>query len=92
VTAQQREPWYWRWIVGSLQGGIGHFTHPVHEEITHRIYDCDADGEYCADVDIEFAPQQVLYGVRWNDVKPYVECIFAVENFDRQATAGDGFQ
>lgn len=71
VTAQQREPWYRRWIIRSAGQAIRHFAEPVHEEITHRIYDCDADAEYCAQLDIEFAPPAVLYGVRWNDDPPF---------------------
>ncbi len=71
VTAVQRQPWYLGWLQRTVEGSIGHFTSPVHEEITHRIYDCDADGAYCADVDIEFAPPAVLYGVRWNDDPPF---------------------
>lgn len=71
VTAVQRQPWYLGWMQRTVQGSVGHFTSPVHEEITHRIYDCDADGAYCANVDIEFAPPAVLYGVRWNDDPPF---------------------
>jgi len=71
VTAVQRQPWYSSWLQRTVEGSIGHFTSPVHEEITHRIYDCDADGAYCADVNIEFAPPEVLYGVRWNDDPPF---------------------
>ena len=72
VTAVQREPWYLGWLQRTVQGSIGHFTFPVHEEITHRIYECDADQAYCANVDIDgYAPQAVLYGVRWNDDPPF---------------------
>lgn len=71
VTAQQLAPWYERWILGRIQGLVGHFSEPVHEEITHRIFDCDADGAYCARVDIDFAPAAVLFGVRWSDDLPF---------------------
>jgi hypothetical protein len=71
VTAVQRQPWYLGWLQKTVEGSVGHFTTPVHEEVTHRIYECDADGAYCAKVDIEFAPPAVLYGVRWNDDPPF---------------------
>jgi hypothetical protein len=71
ITAEQRASWYERWVLKMVGAGIRHFAQPVHEEITHRIYDCDADAEFCAQVDIEFAPQAVLYGVRWNDDPPF---------------------
>ena len=72
VAAVQREPWYRAWLQRTVQGSIGHFTSPIHEEITHRIYDCDADQAYCGNVDIDgFAPAAVLYGVRWNDDPPF---------------------
>lgn len=51
--------------------GIHHFTEPVHEEITHRIYDCDADQIICGNPDVEYAPLSVLAGVRWNDDPPF---------------------
>ena len=71
MSAVQKQPWYTRWLQRTVGSSIGHFTAPVHEEITHRIYDCDADGAYCSSVDIEFAPPAVLYGVRWNDDPPF---------------------
>lgn len=51
--------------------GIHHFTESVHEEITHRIYDCDADQNICGDQDGDYAPKPVLAGVRWNDDPPF---------------------
>lgn len=51
--------------------GIHHFTEPVHEEITHRIYDCDADQNICGDPEGDYAPKPVLAGVRWNDDPPF---------------------
>jgi hypothetical protein len=71
VTAQQSQTWYARWIAKVLGDAIRHFAEPVHEEITHRIYDCDGDRAVCGQVDIEFAPWTVLYGVRWNDDPPF---------------------
>lgn len=51
--------------------GIHNFTEPVHEEITHRIYECDADQNICGDPDGDYAPKPVLAGVRWNDDPPF---------------------
>jgi hypothetical protein len=45
------------------------FTEPVHEEITNRIYGCDAD--ICAGSEAAAAPAPVLAGVRWNDDPPF---------------------
>lgn len=51
--------------------GIHNFTEPVHEEITHRIYDCDADQNICGEPEGDYAPKAVLAGVRWNDDPPF---------------------
>ena len=51
--------------------GIHQFTEPVHEEITQRIFGCDADSAICSNTDIDYAPQSVLAGVRWNDDPPF---------------------
>ncbi|MGH8103640.1 MAG: hypothetical protein ACREJQ_03865 [bacterium] len=51
--------------------GIEHFTEPVHEEITQRIYGCEGDAEVCADPDLGFASPFVVAGVRWNDDPPF---------------------
>jgi hypothetical protein len=51
-----------------------HFTSPVHEEITHRIWGCeDADAEAClAPLPLgKYAPPAVLFGVQWNDNPPF---------------------
>lgn len=71
TTSQQKAPWYDAWLTRILGGNLRHFSEPVHEELTHRIFDCDGDGTYCGQVDIEFAPWQVLYGLRWNDDPPF---------------------
>lgn len=47
---------------------ISHFTDPVHEEITHRIYGCDRPNHECGLADS--APYAVVAGVRWNDNPP----------------------
>ena len=51
--------------------GIHNFTEAVHEEITNRIYDCNADQIICEKPDAGYAPQAVLAGVRWNDDPPF---------------------
>jgi hypothetical protein len=50
--------------------GVLHFSEPVHEEITARIYDCD-DGCNDADVAAEWAGAYLVAGVRWNDDPPF---------------------
>ncbi|MDR6675425.1 hypothetical protein [Xanthomonas sp. 1678] len=45
------------------------FAEPVHEEITNRIYGCEADA--CAGGQALSAPAAVLAGVRWNDDPPF---------------------
>jgi hypothetical protein len=45
------------------------FAEPVHEEITNRMYGCDAD--VCAGGVALSAPVAVLAGVRWNDDPPF---------------------
>ena len=52
-------------------GAVSKFTEPVHEEITHRIFGCDADPEVCGQVEVEYAPMAILAGVRWNDDPPF---------------------
>lgn len=51
--------------------GIYQFTEPVHEEITQRIFGCDAGKEICSNPDMDFAPLSVHAGVRWNDDPPF---------------------
>ncbi len=62
--------------------GIEHFTEAVHEEITHRIFDCDGEADVCGNPDIGFATQYLLAGVRWNDDPP-----FRLEEGEAQDTA-----
>lgn len=60
-------------ILTSLaEKGLRKFKSPVHEEITHRIYDCNYEGaSICGNPDGEFASPYVLAGVRWNDDPPF---------------------
>lgn len=51
--------------------GVRHFTEPVHEEITQRIFGCQGDRDICGNPDIGFASPFVLAGVRWNDDPPF---------------------
>lgn len=51
-----------------------HFTHPVHEEVTNRIWGCepqtnDIRDETC--VNWGKTPPAVLYGVQWSDNPPF---------------------
>ena len=53
-----------------------HFTSPVHEEITHRIWGCEAnttDSKACLTPSPygKYAPPAVLFGVQWNDNPPF---------------------
>lgn len=62
---------FWERAVNRLsQEGVLHFSEPVHEEITSRIYDCD-DGCNDADVAAEYAGAFIIAGVRWNDDPPF---------------------
>jgi hypothetical protein len=52
--------------------GLPKFKHPVHEEITHRVYGCNyQDATICGDPDAQFATPYVIAGVRWNDDPPF---------------------
>jgi hypothetical protein len=48
---------------------IEHYTLPVHEVITHRIYGCTYDFKFCSSPPspYEFATNALIAGVRWND-------------------------
>jgi len=48
---------------------IDHYTGPVHEVITHRIYGCSYDFKFCSapPSPYEFATDALIAGVRWND-------------------------
>lgn len=52
---------------------VKHFTSPVHEDITHRIYGCALPGLNCGSAPNSgsFAPSSVIAGVRWNDNPPF---------------------
>jgi hypothetical protein len=63
--------WYQRYTSNVATWGVYQFTHPVHEEITQLIFDCDADGSGCSNPEIGFAPVPVIAGVRWNDDPPF---------------------
>ncbi|OHC62793.1 MAG: hypothetical protein A2045_09060 [Rhodocyclales bacterium GWA2_65_20] len=52
--------------------GLPKFKHSVHEEITHRAYECNHEGPIiCGDPDAQFATPYVIAGVRWNDDPPF---------------------
>jgi hypothetical protein len=69
--AYMNSGWFERMQEKFALRGIDQFSEPVHEEITHRIYDCDADQPVCGDPEAEYAPHTVLAGVRWNDDPPF---------------------
>lgn len=60
-------------ILSSLANrGLQKFKEPVHEEITHRIHNCNYErSTICGDPDAPFATQYVIAGVRWNDDPPF---------------------
>lgn len=60
-----------RWMSRVTGLGVELFTESVHEEITHRIFDCEGGEDVCGDPDIGYATQYVLAGVRWNDDPPF---------------------
>lgn len=50
------------------------FTSSVHEEITQRIFGCEADisdEQVCSDLQLEYAGQFAIAGARWNDDPPF---------------------
>jgi len=53
---------------------VDHFSTPVHEEITYRIYGCNsAPPIHCVDGATagSTATEAILYGVQWNDNPPF---------------------
>lgn len=54
---------------------MDHFTHNVHEEITHRIWGCEppanADIRDTTCQTANSAPPAVIYGVQWSDNPPF---------------------
>lgn len=63
---------WWRRIVAALnKKGLDHFSEPVHEEITNRIFGCQGDPDVCGNPDVGFASSYILAGVRWNDDPPF---------------------
>lgn len=70
-VAKKYSNWWRRIVAGLGAKGVGHFTEPVHEEITHRVYGCQGDADVCGDPNVGFASPYVLAGVRWNDDPPF---------------------
>jgi hypothetical protein len=60
-------------LLSKLAGkGLEKFKESVHEEITHRVYECNYEGKtICGDPDAQFATPYVIAGVRWNDDPPF---------------------
>lgn len=59
--------WISRLELFAVNHGLAHFTDPVHEEITNRMFGCDGGVEECGGSGAVRAPAAVLAGVRWND-------------------------
>lgn len=53
--------------IALTESGVHHFSDPVHEALTQRIFGCDGDWADCRDPDLEHAGPYVMAGVRWND-------------------------
>lgn len=71
LVAKKYSNW-WRRVTTRLSDkGLLHFTEPVHEEITNRIFDCQGDQDVCGNPNVGFASPYVLVGVRWNDDPPF---------------------
>ena len=68
--AALNQSWYQRFQLSVAERGVHQFTHPVHEQITHRIYGCMVESA-CENPDSEYAPSTVIAGVRWNDDPPF---------------------
>ena len=52
--------------------GLPKFKESVHEEITHRIYECNYESSaICGNPDAQFATPYVIAGIRWNDDPPF---------------------
>ncbi len=68
--------WAPSWLDGILSSlaekGLPRFKQSVHEEITHRAYECNFEGVgICSNPDAEYATPYVIAGVRWNDDPPF---------------------
>lgn len=68
--------WAPSWLDGILSSlaekGLPRFKQSVHEEITHRAYECNYEGVgICSNPDAEYATPYVIAGVRWNDDPPF---------------------
>lgn len=68
--------WAPSWLDGILSSlaekGLPRFKQSVHEEITHRAYECNFEGVgICGNPDAEYATPYVIAGVRWNDDPPF---------------------
>jgi hypothetical protein len=65
----------WRLWAEITEFILNHFSDGVHEELTHRIWGCDAPQgaplEDKACVSFPGTPAAVIYGVQWNDNPPF---------------------
>jgi hypothetical protein len=62
-----------RLLDNTVEFVVKHFSSPVHEDITHRIFGCALPGLDCGSVSRphSYAPEAVIAGVRWNDNPPF---------------------
>ena len=65
--AEIRGGWISRLERFAASKGLEHFTDPVHEEITNRMFGCDGGYSQCGGAVTIRAPGAVMAGVRWND-------------------------
>ncbi len=54
-VAKKYSNWWRRIVAGMGAKGVPHFTEPVHEEITNRIYGCNGDADVCGNPVVGFA-------------------------------------
>lgn len=77
------------WIDASAARLVDHFSYPVHEELTHRIYGCGEPLDRPCVVPLPwgtYAPQAVLFGVQWNDNPPFQLISTSVSGCPKQTT------
>ena len=83
--------WLDRILTAIADRGLPTFKHPVHEEITHRVYGCNYEGAtICGDPDAQYATPYMIAGVRWNDDPPFQLNPNQAENTSCKTSYPDG--